>query len=426
MSCGESSATLKCTMLAQSAQNYFLNTDLADVHFLFEIEQVRIPAHKMILAMTSPAFKTMFYGSIAEVGDIKIVDSSSEEFKEFLSTLYCANVIITAKNVGKVIYLAEKYFADSSLDVCDRFLDGLTTIDDILVGYDLSVQFNRTNLKKSIEEKINNQPKAVIRSDSFLKCSSDALKHIFQIDGLMCYAKELFDVCIKWTENACNINDLDPSDMQNRKKLLGESFYWIPFYMMKPLQIAQIAAEYKELFDRDELIDLLNIATADGPVASKKFKNKIDVVGKIDMRKFWWTTHLSKDNKQWIKNREIVNFEFYLNRKLVAIKPAIIFHNGTEESRTLSGILSIYQKGILGHDDEILLKQPIEIQCFKPYYSIDERIKLLKPIVLKSGQCKFQIDFDSSWQINTFFTKKIDDEDIFQFLYHGICTDTTS
>lgn len=72
---GPTSAKLKCTAHKNSMQNQFLSTDMADVYFLIEIEQVRIPAHKYISAIASPTFKTVFYGSIPEEGDIKIVDA---------------------------------------------------------------------------------------------------------------------------------------------------------------------------------------------------------------------------------------------------------------------------------------------------------------------------------------------------------------
>ena len=41
-----------------------LTEELADVHFAFpEENMIRFPAHKMVLALRSPVFKAMFYGS---------------------------------------------------------------------------------------------------------------------------------------------------------------------------------------------------------------------------------------------------------------------------------------------------------------------------------------------------------------------------
>lgn len=417
-------ATINSTLVVQSTQKFFLSTELADVYFLFEIEQVRIPAHKYVLAMASETFRTMFFGSLPEDGDIKIVDSSSAAFKVFLSTLYCADVTITAEHVGKVMYLAKKYLVAGCLDICDQFLQGLETIDDIIGGYELAIAFNRVDLKKKLEEKISKQPKTVIESGAILTFSPEVLKEFLQIDGLMSNAKELFDVCMNWTENACNKSELDPTDMKNRKNVLGECLYWIPFNVMKPTEIAQIATDHKDLFDQDELIDLLRISASVGPVSLKKFKNKIDLHTESEAEmslheyKGRWVTQLPEEEKLWIKKQESVKLNYHNKRKLVSIRLAIIFHNEIAESEILSGILTIYQKD---SEDEILLKQPVKIQCFQPHiYSAHERIKLIRPVEMTPGSHKFQIDFDSSWKNAKFFTKHMhaENEHLFKFLYY--------
>lgn len=400
---------LKCTTLARSMQNFFLSTELADVFFLFEIEEVRIAAHKTILAMASPTFKTMFYGSIPEDGDIKIVDSPSEAFKEFLSTLYCANVTITTKHVANVMYLAEKYLVANSSDVCDQFLKKMVSIDDVIVGYNLAVQYNRIELKKKMEEKleakISDQPKAVVGSESLLKCLPETLKHFLQNDGLMYCAKQLFDLCMKWAENACKKSELDPSDMKNRKKELGECFYCIPFYFMDPKKIAQIAVEYKDLFDQDDLIELMAIMSSDVPISLNKFKLKINKVENCNWR--WdWISKFPDERRQWIKQHETSSIETCLKAVVVGIKLSMIFHNDRKKLLVLSGIMTVNKEG---EDDKILLKQPIEIECCAKSWVVSHRsIKLVKPINLEAETTYiFNIDFDSSWKEQTFFTKKM-------------------
>lgn len=63
-----------------------LTAEMADVLFSFQGENVpRIPAHKMILALRSPVFKDMFYGSFPlRQGEIRIEGITWDIFRIFL------------------------------------------------------------------------------------------------------------------------------------------------------------------------------------------------------------------------------------------------------------------------------------------------------------------------------------------------------
>ena len=68
----------------------FNNALLSDVKFAFPDTKRTIPAHKYVLAISSPVFFAMFYGDVAESRDpINITDCNPDIFLHFLQFTYC-------------------------------------------------------------------------------------------------------------------------------------------------------------------------------------------------------------------------------------------------------------------------------------------------------------------------------------------------
>lgn len=80
--------------IAESLSVMFNNNELSDVCFKFPNETVEekcvLKAHKLILAIRSPVFKAMFYGTLQETGqDVNIEDISYEIFQSLLRYSNC-------------------------------------------------------------------------------------------------------------------------------------------------------------------------------------------------------------------------------------------------------------------------------------------------------------------------------------------------
>lgn len=122
----------------------------ADIRFIFEDADdiVKLPAHKEILAASSPTFDAMFNGDLKEEGDVRIVDVSAAAFEEFLQFFYGNQVHLTLDNISEVLYLIEKYDVAKFRSICADFLKLHLTIDDILWGLDLAIKYHLCDLKE--------------------------------------------------------------------------------------------------------------------------------------------------------------------------------------------------------------------------------------------------------------------------------------
>lgn len=79
----DSAGVIDAEVYSKIGQKLYLISENADVVFIVENEC--IPAHKIILAAASDVFKPIFYGSLKEQDDIRIVGATVSAFKEFLS-----------------------------------------------------------------------------------------------------------------------------------------------------------------------------------------------------------------------------------------------------------------------------------------------------------------------------------------------------
>ena len=93
----------------------FNNELLSDVKFVVRDaeggseREKKIPAHKFLLAMSSPVFYAMFYGELAERKDsIDISDYDHKSLLEMFRFVYSDEVNLNADNVMQVLYLAKK------------------------------------------------------------------------------------------------------------------------------------------------------------------------------------------------------------------------------------------------------------------------------------------------------------------------------
>lgn len=255
----------------------YLNPDLADVKFVFkngdDIETVS--ANRSVLAAGSSVFNAMFFGSIPEKGDVEIADATAEAFQEFLQMFYVSQFTLSMENMEQVAALADKY------DVMDCLVNfatskiGKLTIDDLCWGYQLAIITGNTKLKQYCERVICENANDIFNSSTFVQCNQNALRHILQLDALMCDESDVFEACVCWAKTACTELAVDETDPIMWKKLLGDCFYLIRFSTMPPDVFVKHTVSYEKMFTREDFAHIFYKDT-------KKFTpNKFNLMPRI-------------------------------------------------------------------------------------------------------------------------------------------------
>lgn len=244
-------------------EKLYLDEETADVFFVFKIngEAHRIPAHKAILAATSPAFHAMFYGSMKQNGDIPIVDATPEVFREFLQNFYRSTVKVTIENIPEVIHLSKKYLVDEALNACAELCKSTLNPQNVCWGYEMAILFEQDQLQQFCEQMISENAEAIFRSNDFLNCKPNLLRRILQLDSLECDETVVFNGCLRWAENVCLRKGLDRTDGGNLRVVLGDMFFEIRFGNMAIEKATDCYTSHKGLISLAEYKHICDMIT---------------------------------------------------------------------------------------------------------------------------------------------------------------------
>lgn len=263
------STIYKNFLAGTGCEKLYLDTRTADVLFVFDVkneDREEIPAHKSILSAISPVFDAMLYGPAKENGDIQIVDSTADAFREFLQFFYLTQLELTTDNLLEVMNLGKQYMLDDCLSACTEFCEATLMLDNMVWGYELALLFDMDSLREFCERKISANPPEIFQSKCFLNCDLNLLRQIVQLNSLQCDESVVFDGCIAWAKRACTRNGLKSKNADNLRSQLADVFYEIRFGEFTHKDFHDRYSLYDGFFTLEEFRDITMM------IASKEFR----------------------------------------------------------------------------------------------------------------------------------------------------------
>lgn len=242
----------------------------ADITFTVGAEDCatpeKIPAHKILLASCSPVFKTMFFGSLPEQTDIRIIDVSADGFKEFLEYFYHDGMDVTKlKCIIGVMYLAQKYEVNEYLITISPFL--MTT--DPVVCLELMAKCELPELHEICKQMIIENHTEFFESKSFVQNGCDVLKMILEWDEVKVYGEEIFMACYRWAEKAWKhqaVAESEPTPADIRAQM-NDFFDLIEFSSMNTRTLVTKLVKFADFFTKSDLIGIHKMLTDKYPAS---------------------------------------------------------------------------------------------------------------------------------------------------------------
>ncbi|KAM7440537.1 hypothetical protein ABFA07_010228 [Porites harrisoni] len=239
----------------------FNNELLSDVKFVAPASnsesesrksQKSIPAHKFVLAISSPVFYAMFYGEMAETAStIKLPDCDYESLLELFRYLYSDEVNLTGSNVMQVLYLAKKYLVPSLADKCTGYLRKHLEASNAFSILPQAQKFEDKDLEKRCWNVIELHTEEAVTSDDFVTLERSIVESVVKRERLNVKEVDLFKAVDRWATKEVERQGLTP-DGEVKRRVLGEEIVnAIRFPVMSYNEFASVVLDCDILTKRE-------------------------------------------------------------------------------------------------------------------------------------------------------------------------------
>ena len=363
----------------------FKNPLLSDIKFAFpsvnsEATISTIPAHKYVLAVSSPVFFTMFYGDLAESGDsVNITDCDPDVFLRFLRFIYCDEASFEDIDCAiKVWRLADMYDVPSLARECVKYLDGNMEPLDAFDVLTYARQFNDEEMEKACWEVIDYNAEVIVADESFLDVKQEFLLSFVERSSACIQETTLFQALDGWAAKRCEEASINVNG-ENKRRFMGEDLLQqFRFSLMSPSEFSDVVMPTDILF-LTEVVDVFKQFTSVSIPGGFKFS--------LSPRKTV-VEPLSSFNTGEV---QVPDQEASVSMSDVSDKTGL-FTFAVNRDITLRGVVIVTGKG--------------QKSC-QVCLSITERGKKIKQIKSKTFMQKETLDSDSHGEVNVVFNRPV-------------------
>ena len=273
----------KRSTIGERTKFIFNNELLSDVKFVVPAShneskrrksQKCIPAHKFILAISSPVFYAMFYGEMAETaGTIQLPDCGYESLLELFRFLYSDEVNLSGSNVMQVLYLAKKYLVPSLADKCTEYLQEHLEASNVFSVLPQVQKFEDKDLEERCWEIIETQTENALTSKEFVTLERSVVESVVKRERLNVKEVGLFKAVDRWVTKEVERQRLTP-DGKVKRRILGEEIVKaIRFPVMSQKEFASVLD--CDILTKKEIVSMMKHYGGGGLESSLPFMHSL-------------------------------------------------------------------------------------------------------------------------------------------------------
>ena len=228
MAAVEENWQMKLSTIKERTTVIFNNELLSDVKFVVPASQAdsetrkTIPAHKLVLAISSPVFYAMFYGQLTEAKDcIELPDCEYDSLLEFLRYLYSDEASLTGSNVMHVLYLANKYMVPSLAEKCSEYLRENLSTANVFSILPHAQKFEDKDLEDRCWEVIEENTEEAVTSDDFVTLERSLIESVVKNERLTIKEVHLFKAVDRWATKESERQGITAGG-ESKRRIFGE------------------------------------------------------------------------------------------------------------------------------------------------------------------------------------------------------------
>ena len=200
-----------------------------------------IPAHKFVLAISSPVYYAMFYGEMAETADtIQLPDCDYESLLELFRFLYSDEVNLSGSNVMQVLYLAKKYLVPSLVDKCTEYIRDYLEASNVFSFLPQAKKCEDEALEELCWEVIETHTDNALMSEEFVTLERSLVESVVKRERLNVREADLFKAVDRWATKEVEKQGLTADGVVKRRILGEEIVKAIRFPVMSQKEFASV------------------------------------------------------------------------------------------------------------------------------------------------------------------------------------------
>ena len=254
MAAVEENWQMKLSTIKERTTVIFNNELLSDVKFVVPVSEAEsetgktIPAHKLVLAISSPVFYAMFYGQLAEAKDcVELPDCEYDSLLEFLRYLYSEEANLTGSNVMHILYLADKYMVPSLAEKCSEYLRENLSTANVFSILPHAQRFEEKDLEDRCWEVIEENTEEAVTSDDFVTLERSLIESVVKRKRLTIKEVDLFKAVDRWATKESERQGIT-TDGESKRRIIGEDILKaIRFPMMSQKEFVSVVLDCRIL-----------------------------------------------------------------------------------------------------------------------------------------------------------------------------------